>query len=60
MAEVNLETGMPTVNAALQNAKMLETASLAIIVCGLTNTQKDISEGYFPQDCAAATQNILI
>lgn len=46
--------------AAHPYAKMLETASLAIIVCGLPNTQKDISEGYFPQDCAAATQNILI
>jgi len=41
-------------------AKMLATASLSIIVCALPDTQKDISSGYFPQDCAAATQNILI
>lgn len=41
-------------------AKMLETASLAVIVCALPDTQKDIASGYFPQDCAAATQNILI
>lgn len=41
-------------------AKMLSTASLAIIVCALPATQKDIAMGYFPQDCAAATQNILI
>lgn len=41
-------------------AKMLATATLSIIVCALPDTQKDISSGYFPQDCAAATQNILI
>lgn len=41
-------------------AKMLATASLSIIVCALPDTQKDIASGYFPQDCAAATQNILI
>lgn len=41
-------------------AKMLETASLSIIVCARPDTQKDIASGYFPQDCAAATQNILI
>lgn len=41
-------------------AKMLTTASLSIIVCALPDTQKDIASGYFPQDCAAATQNILI
>ena len=41
-------------------AKMLETASFSIIVCALPDVQKEIASGYFPQDCAAATQNILI
>jgi len=43
------------------HAKMLATASIAIIVCALPETQQNqISEGYFPQDCGAATQNILL
>lgn len=41
-------------------AKMLTTASLCIIVCALPHTQTGIATDYFPQDCAAATQNILI
>ena len=41
-------------------AGMLKTASLAIIIFALPDTQSGISEGYFPQDCSAATQNILI
>lgn len=41
--------------------KMLATASLAIIVCALPEVQdKAICSGYYPQDCAAATQNILL
>ena len=40
---------------------MLETASLAIIVMALPETQvKDIDRGYYPQDCGAATENILL
>ena len=40
---------------------MLETASLAIIVCALPDTQQaPIMSGYYPQDCGAATQNILL
>ncbi len=46
--------------AAHPYAKMLATASLCIIVCALPDIQRDIAAGYFPQDCAAATQNILI
>jgi len=41
-------------------AGMLKTASLAIILLALPDTQEGISEGYYPQDCGAATQNILI
>ena len=39
---------------------MLRTASLAIIVCAKPEVQEGICLGYFPQDCGAATQNILL
>ena len=39
-------------------AAMCETASAAIIVVAIPQTGRP--EGYFPQDCAAATQNILL
>ena len=39
---------------------MLNSASLAIIVCANTNLQDGVSEGFFPQDCGAATQNMLL
>lgn len=39
-------------------SKMLKEASVAIIVCG--NTSKEYYDGYWVQDCAAATQNILL
>ena len=39
-------------------AKMLETAAAAIIVVAVPQTGRP--EGYFPQDCGAATQNILL
>jgi len=38
--------------------KMCETASAAIIVVAVP--QMGNPEGYFPQDCAAATENILL
>jgi nitroreductase len=40
--------------------QMLETASLAIIVCADLNLQNEISEGYFPEDCGAVTENMLL
>jgi len=40
-------------------AKMCETATAAIIVVAIPQTGT-MPEGYFPQDCAAATQNILL
>jgi nitroreductase len=46
--------------AAHPYAGMLATATLAIVVCGLPEAQSGISQGYFPQDCAAATENILL
>lgn len=39
---------------------MLKTASLAIIVCAKPELQDGICPGYFPEDCGAATQNILL
>jgi nitroreductase len=41
-------------------AQMLRTAALAIVIVALPETQKDIAVGYFPQDCGAATENILL
>jgi nitroreductase len=39
-------------------SQMLKMAPLAIIVCG--NMDKERHEGYWVQDCSAATENILI
>jgi len=46
------------------HAKMLATAQLAIIVVALPATQEGtlngLPSGFYPQDCGAATQNILL
>lgn len=39
-------------------SKMLDEASVAIVVCG--NTEIERFKGYWVQDCSAATQNILL
>lgn len=39
-------------------SQMLKMSPLAIIVCG--NLDKEKHEGYWVQDCSAATENILI
>jgi len=43
---------------------MLETASLAIIMLALPEAQNEIRDGlpkdFYPQDCGAATENILL
>jgi len=41
-------------------AKMLPEASLAIAVCGRPDLQPGILEGFWPQDCGASVQNILL
>ncbi|MCL2225934.1 MAG: nitroreductase family protein [Defluviitaleaceae bacterium] len=44
-------------------AKMLKTAALCIAVIALPKTQErddDLPQGFWPQDCGAATQNILL
>jgi nitroreductase len=38
-------------------AKMLATASLAIVVCGIPSGEED---ELFPLDCGAATENLLL
>jgi len=40
-------------------AKMFKTATAAIVMVALPQKRK-IPEGFFPQDCGAATQNILL
>lgn len=40
--------------------KMLQTASLAIVVCGRPDLQEGICDGFWPQDCGAAIQNLLL
>lgn len=39
-------------------AKMLAQADCAIVVCG--NTKREMAPNYWPADCGAATQNILL
>ena len=39
-------------------AKMLSDASVAILICGDENME--LSKGYWPVDCSAATQNLLL
>jgi len=40
------------------HAKMLHQAPLAILVCA--DPTLETHKGYFPQDCAAATENLLL
>lgn len=51
-----LKTMIPFHNRGGYN--MLGYAPVAILVCG--DLKKQLSEGYWIQDCAAATENILI
>jgi nitroreductase len=41
-----------------QYAQMLKQAPLAVAVCG--DLEKQLSEGYWIQDCSAATENLLL
>ena len=40
--------------------QMLKTASLAIVVCGRPDLQESVCAGFWPQDCGAAIQNLLL
>ena len=55
----NRET-MDAIMAVHPYVSMLRTASLAIIVCAKPEVQHGVCLEYFPQDCGAATQNILL
>jgi nitroreductase len=50
---------LDTIAATHPYAKMLKQAPAAIILCGNPDPQ-DYMAAFFPQDCAAATQNILL
>lgn len=41
-------------------AKMVLEASICIVVVGREDLQKGICKDYWPQDCGAATENILL
>ena len=41
-------------------ASMLDTASLAIVVCGRPEDQSGKVAGYWPLDCGAAVENLLL
>lgn len=49
---------LDTIPTISPNAKMCETASAAIIVCGDSKLEKH--EGMWVQDCSAAAENILL
>jgi len=44
----------------LSNGEMLHTAALAIVVCGDLEAAHDRQLSYLLQDCAAATENLLL
>jgi len=46
--------------AALPHGKMLETAPLAIVVCGDTTVHTGEAAASWIMDCAAATENLLL
>lgn len=46
--------------AAHPFASMLDTASLAIVVCGRPELQTGVVAGYWPLDCGAAIENLLL
>lgn len=45
---------------AMPYTQMLATAPLAIVLCGRPDLQENICQGFWPQDCGAAAQNILL
>lgn len=52
---------LDTLSQQLPYAKMLTQAQAAIVVCGNMETAGNLKdEGYWVQDCSAATQNILL
>lgn len=46
--------------ARLPYAKMLDRAGAAIVVCGLPSKDGQFAKDFWPLDCSAATENILL
>ena len=58
---VNDKAKLQELAAANPRAKMLETAPLAIVVCGdLKKAMEGPGRAFWIQDCSAATENILL
>ena len=58
---VNDKAKLRELAAANPRAKMLESAPLAIVVCGdMTKTMEGKGRQFWIQDCSAATENILL
>jgi nitroreductase len=55
---INKRETLDKTSACLPNGKLLQDADKAILVCGDLNIEKH--KGYWPIDCSAATQNILL
>lgn len=41
-------------------SKMLKTAPVVFVVCGRPELQEGICDGFWPQDCGAAIENMLL
>lgn len=41
-------------------AQMLKSASVAVLICGRPDLQSGKCTGFWPQDCGAATENLLL
>lgn len=58
---VNDKAKLQELSDANPRAKMLQTAPLAIVVCGdMTKTMEGKGRQFWIQDCSAATENILL
>jgi nitroreductase len=57
---VTERANLDAMSEVLPYAKMLKQAPLAIVVCGETIWMNGAENTYWQQDCAAATQNILL
>ena len=58
---VNDRAKLNELAAANPRAKMLQTAPLAIVVCGdMNQAMQGKGQAYWIQDCSAATENILL
>ena len=57
---IKSEEAKETILSIHPYATHFKDASIAILVCARPELQEGIAEGYFPQDCGAAIQNILL